>query len=75
MKEFGLLKRRNFTKGAPEPTSTEKKNAIMEQYEYQLLQTFCVKFVKKDTTSTNVRNKRKMGNFQGKKSRKKQVNW
>lgn len=47
----------------------------MEQYEYQLLQTFCVKFVKKDTTSTNVRNKRKMGNFQGKKSRKKQVNW
>ena len=40
----------------------------MEQYECQLLQTFCVKFVKKDTTSTNVRNIRKMRNFQGKKN-------
>ena len=70
MKEFGLLKGRNFTKGAPEPTSTEKKNAIMEQYECQLLQNFCVKFVKKDTTSTNVRNKRKMRNFQGKNPEK-----
>ena len=28
MKEFGLLKRRNFTKGAPEPTSTEKKKPL-----------------------------------------------
>lgn len=75
MKEFGLLKRRNFTKGAPEPTSTEKKShygTIRMPITTNFLCEICKErnyFYKRQKHKKNEKFSRE------KKSRKKQVNW
>ena len=70
--KFLFYKERREQTGAPKAT---EKN-MLEQSECRLLQTYRVRFVKKGTASTNVRNIRKIHlkrNFQGKENSEKQT--